>query len=204
MSDSFPEYLDTRPLYPGMGWSSQYVSIRDGVRLAVDVYLPKGRPTNVRLPTVLIQSRYWRTMEPRPPISWFIDDVERLMPVIGGMKAFFVRRGYALVNIDLRGTGASFGKLRYPWDPICLQDAWDILEWIIAQPWSDGNVAGMGISYLGTTAELLLATAPPGCQGGRADVQPSRSLCRYRFSRRVVQPAFRLPMEPDGPPSGPE
>lgn len=161
MSDSFPETLDDRPLYPGMGWSSQYVSMRDGVRLAVDVYLPKGLPTNVRLPAVLIQSRYWRTMEPRPPISWFVDDAERLMPVIGGMKAFFVRRGYVLVNIDLRGTGASFGKLRYPWDPICLQDAWDILEWIIAQPWSDGNVAGMGVSYLGTTAELLLATRHP-------------------------------------------
>jgi len=84
-----------------------------------------------------------------------------LHAVYGGHKAFLVRNGYAMVYVDVRGTGASFGTLRYPWDPLCIQDASEILDWIIAQPWSNGRVAGLGISYLGTTAELLLATRHP-------------------------------------------
>jgi len=135
--------------------------MRDGVRLAVDVYLPKGLPTGLRLPAILVQSRYWRAIEPRPVLNWFIDDLQDYMPVYGGHKAFLVRNGYAMVYVDVRGTGASFGTLRYPWDPLCIQDASEILDWIIAQPWSNGRVAGLGISYLGTTAELLLATRHP-------------------------------------------
>lgn len=137
------------------------MTMRDGVRLAVDVYLPKGLPSDARLPVLLTQSRYWRAIEARPPLSWFIDNLEDVMPVIGGMKSFFVRRGYALVYVDVRGTGASYGIWRYPWDSTSLLDAWDILEWIVAQPWCNGQVGGIGVSYLGTTAELLLATRHP-------------------------------------------
>jgi putative CocE/NonD family hydrolase len=157
----FPVYPERQPIFSGLTWNSQYVTVRDGTRLAVDVYLPKNLPSDFRLPTIFVQSRYWRAMEPRPPLNWFIDDVEDLLSMIGGMKKFFIKRGYALVYTDVRGTGASFGTLRYPWDPISLQDATDLLDWIISQPWSNGKVAGYGISYLGTTAELLLATRHP-------------------------------------------
>jgi putative CocE/NonD family hydrolase len=163
MNDSspFPPYPDREALYPGLTWTSQYVPVRDGTRLAVDVYLPKSLPTGIRLPTLLVQSRYWRAMQPAAPLSWFIDDLEEIMPILRDLKPFFVRRGYALVYADVRGTGASFGAWRCPWEPISVQDACDLLDWIVAQPWSSGQVGGMGISYLGTTAELLLATRHP-------------------------------------------
>jgi uncharacterized protein len=157
----FPPYQTPYPLYSGMTWTSQYVTMRDGVRLAVDVYLPKGLPPGVRLPVLLTQSRYWRAIEAITPLSWFIPNLEDLMPVIGKMKAFFARHGYAQVYVDVRGTGASFGVWRYPWERASLDDARDLLDWIVAQPWCDGQVGGMGISYLGTTAELLLAARHP-------------------------------------------
>ena len=57
--------------------------------------------------------------------------------------------------MDVRGTGASFGTWPYPWPSESLEDAHEIVDWIINQPWSNGKVGGYGISYLGTTAELL-------------------------------------------------
>ena len=160
-ANPFPTYTDRKPLYKSMAVISQYVSMRDGVRLAVDVYLPKGLPAGARLPTILIQSRYWRAIEPIPVLNWFIDDLQDYQPVYGGHKSFLVSHGYAMVFVDVRGTGASFGELRYPWDPRCILDACDLLDWIVTQPWCSGRVAGMGVSYLGTTAELLLATRHP-------------------------------------------
>jgi uncharacterized protein len=160
----FPPYPDREPLYPGLTWTSQYVPARDGTRLAVDVYLPQGLPGDVRLPALLVQNRYWRAIQPVAPLSWVIDDVDEIMPISRGLKPFFVQRGYALVYTDVRGTGASFGTWRYPWEPVSIQDASDLLDWIVTQPWSNGRVGGMGISYLGNTAELLLATHHPAVQ----------------------------------------
>jgi putative CocE/NonD family hydrolase len=50
---------------------------------------------------------------------------------------------------------------RHPWEVVTVRDASEILDWIVAQDWSNGRVAGIGVSYLGTTAELLLATGHP-------------------------------------------
>lgn len=156
----FPPY-QRKTDYAGLRWYSCYIPMRDGTRLAADVYLPKGLNPGTRLPTILIQSRYWRAIQPNPPLSWFVDDAEELMPTQRRMKAFFVQRGYAMLLVDVRGTGASFGVWRYPWEPVSIDDAYDLLEWIVQQPWSNGRVGGIGISYLGTTAELLSATRHP-------------------------------------------
>jgi uncharacterized protein len=149
------------PLYEDMLAHSVYIPMSDGVRLAADVYLPKGLPASQRLPTILYQTRYWRSMELRPPFSWLLPGEGDRIPMTRKSKAFYVRRGYALVSVDVRGTGASFGTSRYPWEEVTVRDAAEILDWITAQSWSDGGVAGMGVSFLGTTAELLLATCHP-------------------------------------------
>jgi uncharacterized protein len=81
---------------------SQYVRMPDGVRLAVDVWLPPGTTAGARLPTVLETDRYWRARA-----------------YTGGIKHnpnYFQaqpwnQRGYAYVFADLRGTGDSFGTL---------------------------------------------------------------------------------------------
>ena len=57
----------------------------------------------------------------------------------------------------MRGTGASLGTFPHPWHEEAVADSAEIVDWITAQPWSDGQVAGLGGSYVGTTAELLAA-----------------------------------------------
>ena len=46
-------------IYPSMRIFSTYIPMRDGVRLAADIYLPDPLPRDTRLPTILEQTRYW-------------------------------------------------------------------------------------------------------------------------------------------------
>ncbi|MBX3145915.1 MAG: CocE/NonD family hydrolase [Gemmatimonadales bacterium] len=117
--------------------TSRYVAMPDGVRLAVDVYLPArvGGP----LPAVLVSTRYWRAAQGQP---------------IGAMERFWISRGYAYVYADVRGTGASFGQWYYPWSPTEVNDLHHLVGWIAAQPWSNGTVGSVGTSYTGNTALL--------------------------------------------------
>jgi putative CocE/NonD family hydrolase len=66
-------------------------------------------------------------------------------------------RGYAVMLVDDRGTGASEGKWD-SWGKSTQLDYRDVLDWIQAQPWSDGSVATTGGSYMGITS-LLVAEA---------------------------------------------
>jgi uncharacterized protein len=157
---SFGRISAPEPRYHGTKNYSLYLPMRDGVRLAVDVNLPEGLLPGEKIPALLIQSRYWRSMELKAPFKWFIT-ADVLNPRYRGFKPFFIHRGYALVYVDVRGTGASYGVWRYPWTEDSVYDAGEIVDWIVSQPWSNGNVGGWGISYLGTTAELLGALGHP-------------------------------------------
>src|SRR5271166_6185472 len=84
--------------------TSQYVTMRDGVKLAIDLYLPKGLAPGKRLPTLLCQTRYYRGAELRWPFSRFMSPPQTLYP------EFFIDNGYAFVAVDTRGTGASYGN----------------------------------------------------------------------------------------------
>src|SRR4051812_38645122 len=80
--------------YPAPQRLSQYVPMRDGVRIAVDVWLPSPRTAADRLPTVMRATRYWR------------DRTEQQL----GEARPLTTAGYALVVVDVRGSGASFGS----------------------------------------------------------------------------------------------
>lgn len=145
---------------------SLYIPVRDGTRLAADLYLPEPFPTaSFRIPTILYQTRYWRSTELRAPFRWLRPGEGDQVPFTRRSKEYFARRGYALLFVDVRGTGASFGVSRYPWEAVTVQDSYDLIDWIVAQPWSDGSVVGMGVSFLRTSAELLLATRHPALKG---------------------------------------
>jgi putative CocE/NonD family hydrolase len=159
-SSSFGRCTPPQPRFRGMEKFSLYLPMRDGVRIAIDVDLPRGLPSGEKIPALLIQSRYWRSMELHAPFKWFMS-ADVLNPRYRGFKPFFSSRGYALVQVDVRGTGASYGTWDYPWTPDSIADAGEIVNWIISQPWSNGSVGGWGISYLGTTAELLEALDHP-------------------------------------------
>ena len=156
----FGAYEPPPPKYKGMTTQSLYVPMRDGVKLAVEVVLPKNLPAGTRIPALLSQTRYWRAMELRAPFKWFLKP-EYLNPDFRDFQPFFTSHGYALVTVDVRGTGASFGSCPHPWDLDSIVDAGEIVDWIVAQPWCDGKVGGHGISYVGTTAELLAVPNHP-------------------------------------------
>lgn len=152
---------------------SVYVPTRDGTRLAVDVLLPAKRAPGAKFPALVELTRYWRASEnlrtgkPKSPL----DEWERA----------FLKHGYAVVTVDVRGSGASFGTRDIEYGPQEVQDGFDIVEWIVHQPWSDGNVGAHGISYSGTTAELLTATGHPAVKAvspGWSDFDSWRSPAR--------------------------
>lgn len=134
--------------------SSSYIVAADGTRLAADVYLPRDLEPNERLPALLVLTRYWRGNADPGTGAW-------LPQSLGGTDRFFLDNGYALVKVDVRGTGASFGWRANEYGDQEVGDGHAIIEWVVNQPWSDGNVGAYGTSYTGTTAELLAASGHP-------------------------------------------
>ncbi len=139
--------------------TSQYLTMRDGVKIAVDLYLPDNLKPGQRIPTILHQTRYWRSFEYRWLISLFKEDRPR--GIIGNYAERFLQQGYAWVDVDVRGSGASFGTRPIAWAPAEIKDGAEIVDWIIAQSWSNGKVGAMGISYSGGTGEMLLVNQHP-------------------------------------------
>jgi len=140
-------FADCRPIAPDTmvhaRLSAGFITMPDGTRLAADVVLPTELAPGRKLPAVLTATRYWRGVEGAP---------------VSGPVLDWVRRGYAVVLTDVRGTGASFGTWRYPWSRAEVRDLGDVVRWIATQPWSDGNVGAIGTSYTANTAQLAAAT----------------------------------------------
>ena len=79
--------------------------------------------------------------------------------VIGVCCAYFLARRGSRVTVlerDEIGSGASFGNRPCPWSEDEVADGADIVDWIIRRPWSNGRVGATGISYDGTTSEMLV------------------------------------------------
>jgi uncharacterized protein len=129
----------------------EYITMRDGVKIAVTVSLPKLGEQQIKMPTFLSQTRYWRAMNLRLPFRWLINE----MPLATVVNEIYNSYGYATVSVDVRGTGASFGTRNFPFTREEVQDGNELLNWIISQPWSNGMVCSSGGSYLGTAAEYL-------------------------------------------------
>jgi len=147
----------TFPRYKGVTSSSFYLTMRDGVKIAIDLDLPKGLPEGEKIPTILYQTRYVRSLEYRWPINMFLrtpDEVKKTM-------RFLTAHGYAFVTVDVRGSAASYGTIRYPYSPGEVKDGAEIVDWIIRQPWSDGKVGSYGTSYTGISSEFLLVNNHP-------------------------------------------
>ncbi|NWF67492.1 MAG: CocE/NonD family hydrolase [Chloroflexi bacterium] len=142
--------------YEGVISSSRYLPMRDDTKIAVDIMLPKGTEGK-RLPTVLVMARYWRSLKlriPSPPNKAPIGPREDVPKAL-------MARGFAVVIMDVRGTGASFGISQHPWTPEEVSDYCEVAAWITAQPWSNGRVGAYGISYEGAAALRLTTCGRP-------------------------------------------
>lgn len=130
---------------------SRYLTMRDGVRVAIDVTLPADLPASGRVPTVLTGTRYWRSASGSPAAEMLREITSRKLTSLG----------VAYVCVDARGTGASFGQWRNLWSSEEMADLAQVVDWVVEQPWSDGTVGSTGASYPGITAHLLAAIGHP-------------------------------------------
>lgn len=145
--------------YKGYTKQSFYITMRDSVKIAVDLFLPKGLEANAKIPVLLHQTRYWRGVEFRHFFKPFFG--KKIPGKVGKLINELISSGYALINVDTRGTGASYGKCYYPWSMDEVKDGAEIVNWAIKQPWCSGRVGSLGASYSGTTAEMLLINQHP-------------------------------------------
>ena len=136
---------------------SVYVPAGDGVRLAVDVWLPVERTAvGGAVGTVMRVTRYHRADAPREP------GPEADTSAAAG--DLFNGAGFALVVVDARGTGASFGMRTGELGEREIKDYGELIGWIAAQPWSNGRVGVWGTSYEGQAAELIAGLGPARLQ----------------------------------------
>ena len=116
------------------------VPMRDGVRLATDVFRPEAPG---RYPVLLNRGPYGK--------DGYVENPHHSV-------WFFPQHGYVVLSQDCRGRFASQGD----YNPLFqeAQDGWDTVEWAARQPWSNGKVATTGQSYLGATQYTLAGSNP--------------------------------------------
>ncbi len=121
----------------------------DGVELSANLWLPlprSDRPGET-FPVIL-------EMIPYRKDDW-------RLPSDMGRGEWLAARGFALCRLDVRGTGSSAGIALDEYTERETRDGYDAVEWLAAQPWSNGNVGMWGISYGGFTAIQVAKMRPP-------------------------------------------
>jgi uncharacterized protein len=149
--------------------TSTYVTARDGTPVAVDVWRPPGAGP---WPTVLRMTRYWRGTAYLDPAARAGDRDEQLARTL-------VAAGFAVVVVDARGTGASFGTWTAPWSRAELDDDREVADWITRQPWANGAIATYGVSYDANSALLMGASGSPAIRASAPafpDLDPYTSI----------------------------
>jgi putative CocE/NonD family hydrolase len=118
------------------------VPMRDGARLALDVYRPArdGEPVAGRFPAILERTPYGKES-------------------LAAWARLFVAHGYVFICQDVRGRYASEGRFRPHRDDGL--DGFDTARWIAAQPWSDGQIGMTGTSWDGGMTHAMALASPP-------------------------------------------
>ncbi|MFC1900674.1 CocE/NonD family hydrolase [Chloroflexota bacterium] len=117
------------------------VAMRDGIKLALDIYKPdadKGPWPAILAYSPFQKERFFESAKP----------------------AFYCPRGYVCVQATERGSGFNEGKFTFH-GTVAAEDGYDIIEWIAAQPWCNGNVAMMGASGYGVMQWMTAPLNPP-------------------------------------------
>ena len=151
----------SQPQYPNTVHEVTSVPMADGETLYVEVVRPDPAVYgDQKFPVILEASPYHGTLADRAGTRIFPDPLGADGKPIG-LTGYFPPRGYAVVMVDLRGTGRSTGCL----DHLGQKDAGDlkaIIEWAASQAWSTGRVGMTGHSYVGSTPVAAAAQRPQG------------------------------------------
>lgn len=140
-------------------------AMRDGVRLSVDLFRPDVDESR-RFPAILIITPYSNNPGYQPRGTWF------------------AQRGYVVAVADSRGRFDSEGDWD-PFDPRHKTDGYDLVEWLAKQPWCDGNVGMMGLSYMGWTQWWTATQAPPSLRAIVPEVAPPDQFYNLPFQNGV-------------------
>ncbi|HZN02939.1 MAG TPA: CocE/NonD family hydrolase, partial [Candidatus Polarisedimenticolia bacterium] len=134
---------------PGIAMREVRIPMPDGVRLAADLWMPADAAAKKpkRYP-VLLEYLPYRKTESRG---------DRF-----GLYAYFVRRGYVVARVDIRGTGNSEGVLiPHEYSDIENQDGDAAIAWLARQAFSTGKVGMFGISWGGFNSIHMAMRNPP-------------------------------------------
>ena len=134
-------------------FSELFIEMRDGTRLAANVYLPKGQGP---WPVIVTRTPYLKDG------SFMSRGVER-----------YTDAGYAYVLQDVRGKGHSQGH--YEAFANDTEDGYDTIEGVARQPWSNGKIGITGASAMGITANLAATAAPPHLKAADGIVAPNET-----------------------------
>jgi len=134
----------SKPEYDVIKEGPVMVPMRDGVRLATDLYFPfrNGKRVPKPIPAIMERTPYDRDAGSRSETA-----------------EYFASRGYVVAFQDTRGRFGSEGKfVKYLNEP---EDGFDAVEWLAAQSWSNGKIGTFGISYGAHTQAALATLNPP-------------------------------------------
>ena len=148
---AFGVYRGYSPVqYPDQIKTSFYLPMRDGVRLAVDLYRPAigDHPADGKFPVI------WHHTFDRRYVSATAASASSAAPEL-------TKFGYVVAFVERRGLGASFGVRRGYNDRIEAEDAYEVNEWLARQPWSNGKVGIVGCSNTGAAAMHAITVRPP-------------------------------------------
>ena len=124
-----------------------WIDLPDGVRLSGDIYMPVGGNAGGKFP-VLLEYLPYRKHEYRI----------RNYP----LYSYFVQRGYGVAAVDIRGTGNSEGRLiAHEYSETEQRDGEIVIDWLASQPWSNGSVGMIGISWGGFNSIQMALRQPP-------------------------------------------
>lgn len=172
--------------YPGqITQKTQYITMPDGIQLATYVTLPAAANGQAAgpFPTILIQTSY------NGGVAALGATFVPLLSALGGADPYFVKHGYAVVVVDVRGTGQSQGV----WEAFGEKEQSDygqVVQWVAAQPWSNGKIGLFGVSYLGITAVITAAQNHPEVKAAFPIVPIGDGYRDIVFTGGQVNPTF--------------
>lgn len=125
---------------------NEWIHLKDGTRLAARIWMPDDTAS-----------------DPVPAVLEFLPYRKRIGTAPRDESTYpgFAEAGIAGVRVDIRGSGESDGVIDGEYTPLELANAVEVIEWIAAQPWSNGNVGMMGISWGGFNCLQVAALKPP-------------------------------------------
>jgi len=140
------------------------LELRDGATLYTDVFRPA---TDEKVPAIVSWSSYGKSSFTSPRYMNIYRGVGLSPAATSGLQkwegsdpAWWCPKGYAIVNPDARGIAHSAGDTTMIGTQEA-EDAYDLVEWIAAQPWCNGKVAFSGCSYLAFSQWFIAAEQPP-------------------------------------------